>query len=268
MEKTGKVGKAKPQTELELAGATKLANVTPINAALASKTEKDLDAAVANVFTLKVKSAMGMWELGRQIASIVDGQLWKLRNGTDGKPRYKTAESFCTEELGMSVTHAWNLAEVSKHYDEQAVAKFGPTKLGLSLQAPPEAQPALRQAVEGGATKKLVASEVKKANVGRKTMKHKTGKKAGQEVARTVHKTDTGKKTITVASILGTQTLRFYKKASVTSGEDKKSWIPAKKAGDVPYCTMELENDVTAHFTVMEHGDGTIKLKVEIKRND
>lgn len=232
-------------------------------AALAKMTEKDLDKAVATVQTLKGKAAKGMWDLGVEIAKISDGQLWKLRS-EDGKPRYKTAEAFVTAELGMSVPHAWALAEISKKFTADEVLKFGTTKLGLILQAPVELRPAIKEKVEAGASKREVVEEVRRANKNRATT---TNKRTGKEMPKPKAKTptaDNGKKMLTVANILGSQTLRMYRKASVAG--DKKEWVPAKKVADVPFCEMELENDIVQTFTLIEHGDGTLKLKVEVRR--
>ena len=62
--------------------------------------------------------------------------------------------------------------------------------------------------------------------------------------------------------------LKFFKEHKpIDAGVgDKKEWVPAKKVADVPFCEMELENDIVQTFTLIEHGDGTLKLKVEVRR--
>jgi len=231
---------------------------------LVGKTAKDLDRAVQEVFALKTKSAMGMWELGAKIAEIHDQQLWKLR-GEDGKPRYKTAEAFVTAELNMSVTHAWNLMDISRKFTAEDVKKFGTSKLGLLLQAPEEARPAIQQRIEQGASKNVVAQEVRKANKGRTTTTTKRGPNAGKVSAKS-EKARPAKKLLTIANVLGKQTLPMYAKATMKG--DKKDWTRAKKLSEVPTCVMELENDVKQTFTLIEHGDGTIKLIVDTHRDE
>jgi hypothetical protein len=266
-------------------GSTKaLATVTPIKgelmdpevkraqAVLTKSTEKTLDQAVKDVQEAKAATAGSAWVLGEKISRIYDGQLWKLRN-EDGKPRYKTADAFCVAELGMSVTHAWNMISLHKNFTQKEVAKFGTSKLGLLLQAPVEAQPEIREKIERGATKAAVTAEVRKANKGRETVPRRDGKEqknsaparaAAKEASGGKGTSKSGRATITVANIVGKQTIQLFRKAS-TDG-DRKEWVKAKRIGDVPFATLELANDVVQEFTLVEHTDGTIKLKVETFR--
>lgn len=263
-----KKGKKEATMEKAAAGGSKQTGlVLAEGTSIAKHSEKELDQAVKKVFELKVQSAMSMWQLGREIAHIRDEQLWKLRNGEDGKPKYKTAEAFVTAELNMSVIHAWNLAKVSLEYEEKAVTKFGPSKLGLVLQAPPEARPAIQAQVESGASKSKIAKAVRTANKGRQTVTDSTTGKTikNPQASKDAKAADGGRKTITVANIEGSQTLKMYRKETV-KGEDKKAWTPAKRVGDVPFCTMELENDIVQEFTLLDAGDGTLKLKIVTKR--
>jgi hypothetical protein len=263
-----------PQKSLMLAGGTGLATVTPIGKDLSKLTEKTLDHAVKEVQVAKAEASGSMWKLGGKIAAIYDGQLWKLRS-EDGKPRYKTPDAFCVAELGMSVTHAWSLMDLHKKFTEAEVAKFGTSKLGLLLQAPEAARPAIRESIEKGATKQAVAAEVKRANQGKETVQRRDGKEQKSSAPTRAKNRAEGKKekpalragraTITIANMTGSQTIPMWKKASMV-GDDKKEWVRAKRIADVPTCRMELANDVVQDFTLVEHTDGTLKLKIVTAR--
>jgi len=58
----------------------------------------------------------------------------------------------------------------------------------------------------------------------------------------------------------------MYAKASMKG--PKSGWKRAKRISELPTCHMELENDVVQTFTLVEHGDGTIKLFVDTHREE
>jgi len=239
-----------------------VATVTPISNDLAKFKESDLDKAVAEVQKLKSDASEDMHRLGQKIAEIHDKQLWKLRT-EDGKPRYKSIESFIHEELGMTPQNAYRLLDTSKAYTPEQVRSFGTTKLGLILQAPEKDRPALEKAMKDGASKRALEKEVRKANKGKKEVvrrnKEKPVKKGNAKVAG-------GKPSITVASILGTQTVVAYKKGAMEG--DKKTWTRAKRVADLPTGILVMENDVVLTTTLVEHTDGTLKFRHYFARKE
>jgi len=260
----------------KIATVTSITKISKLPDELAKYTEKDLDAAVHEVQALKAKSARGYWDLGVKIADIYDRQIWKLRS-EGGKPKYRTVEAFCNAELGLSPVHAWKLMEVAKNFSSAEVEAFGTSKLGLLLQAPEKDRPAIRAAVESGASKATIEQEVRKANKDRREQTGRDGKKKVQPKAGEKTKSGgvaqkRGRKasgnTITVASLVGNQTLPFYTKASILAANgDRKGWKKAKKISEIPMTTMEMDNDVMMTLTLMENTDGTLKIKVDIHRD-
>jgi hypothetical protein len=165
----------------------------------------------------------------------------------------------------MSPPAAWKLMDVYKNYSADDVLKFGHGKLGLVLQAPEEVRPSLMKDVASGATKRELEAKVQQANAGKETIKTRQGveKKLPKEGSAKPGRKPSGN-TITIANILGDQTVTLYKKESMKG--DKKDWIKAKRAADVPCAVTELENGVVQTFTVMDQGDGTWKLRISTKR--
>jgi hypothetical protein len=235
----------------------KMASVTVLSG---TKTEKDLDAAVTRVQVLKAKAAESAWELGVEIKNIYDAQLWKLRD-EGGKPRYKNPDAFTNEELGMTPANAWKLMDIAKNFTRGQVHEFGTAKLGLILQAPESARAELLSKAKG-ASKTEVEKEVRRANKERKTVKSRKGVERPKPAAKV------GKATITIANVLGSQTVPLWTKASVSAATgDRKSWVKAKKVADVPSASIELENGVVQHFTLTADAEGCLKLRIETRRS-
>jgi hypothetical protein len=248
-----------------------------------AKTEKDLNRQVTEVVELKTAVAKDYWKLGCKIAEIHDGQTWKLRNAPDGKPRWRTFEAFCNEELGLSSVHCVKLMDVAKTFSAGDVAKFGTGKLGLLLQAPEAERPAIKAKIEGGASTGVVCEAVREANKGKTTTRGRDGKQ--HPIVREGQTTKSGKpakkpgrpakaetkpasrKTITIANIEGNEQVPLFTKASVLAATgDRKAWVRAKKISDVPTGTREMDNDVMQVFTVIEGPDGFLRIKVETHR--
>ncbi len=230
-------------------------------------TVRELDAAVSQVQKLKGDGAVAMWTLGMAMRNIYDNQLWKLRSDpTTGKPMYKSVDAFCNSELGMTPQNAYKLMDISKNYSEDKVRTFGTAKLGLLLEAPPEDQKRILEKME--ADKKAgkntpfrqVEAEVRQVN--------KKKKKAPRESRGKKMPTGGGRKKeskqITVASILGSNTVKLYTKATFKSepGDQKR----AKKFAELPWGRMELENGVVMFMALQENAAGEWQIRVETKR--
>lgn len=237
----------------------------------AIRTERDLDAAVAEVHRLKGEGALAYRHIGEFMMKHIYGpQLWKLRT-EGGKPRYKNVDAFCNDELGMSPQHAWKLMDVARNFTDAQVKAFGTTKLGLLLEAPKEEQSKIQKRMEAGelTTKREVEKEVRKANKGlvgkeRKNRHGKTGASARLGTAGTGAST----KAITVAKILGLQTVKLFKKPANVKKFDPKELDRAKKIGDVPFGFLELTNEVKMYFALHQSAAGELVLKVNTVRDE
>lgn len=247
----------------------------------AMTTVHDLDSAVSDIHRLKGEGALACYRLGKKIQEIHEKQLWKLRTEKDDKGRdkgrWQTFEAFCNEELGISPSYAYRLRDVSSHYSEEQVLAHGTRKLSLLLEMPAEHRDrVMEEKVKAGATKAEIEKEV--SRVKQETGHRAIGKgrvakahEALREKAKT--KAAAAKKapkeaTITVANILGTQTIKLFCKPARTpkTSEDWKNLKRAKRLGDQPFGSMDLANDVVMYFAIMEDASGELKLKVSTQR--
>ncbi len=230
---------------------------------------RELDTAVQEVQRLKGAGAVAMWELGAAIKVIYDNQLWKLRSDDAGKPKYKSTDAFCNMELGMTPQNAYKLMDLSVHFKADDVRKFGTAKLGLLLEAPAEDRKRIQDEMEKAKKEgrkvpsfREVEKEVRKVN---KTKKNKGRESRGKKMPTGGGRKKT-EKTITIASVVGSNTVKLYTKA--TFKEDPKDQKRAKKLADGPWGKMELENGVVQYFSIQETTAGELTLRVETKREE
>jgi len=268
--KTAEATETKSKKSKKANGATNGAIVTDdTKPASELQTEAQLNEAVKHVQDLKGDAAQSAHALGAAIQDIYQRGLWKLRLETTDKgkvkPRWASFEAFCNSELTMSPTNARTLMDVSQNYTADQVRLWGTTKLGLVLSAPPEDRPRLQAKIEGGAATSEVREEVKR--VKRKKgysapsrAGNKRGGKAGQK-GKSV-------KQITVASILGTQTVKLYAKPESLKNLDWSTLKRANKINQLPMGKLELANDVSMLFSVQESASGEWQLKVVTQRDE
>ncbi|GAC1460330.1 MAG: hypothetical protein PVSMB8_15470 [Vulcanimicrobiaceae bacterium] len=241
-------------------------------------TEKTLNDAVNEVHRLRLVGAASVWAMGRQIGIIHAGQLWKLRTAEDGKAKFRSFDSFCLAELGMTPQNALSTASVAERFSEADVAKWGTSKFALILEAPKSAQPALEKKVKDGAAKREIEAEVRKAN---KREAEKEGGKSKTKETRTAKNADAkptqrktmpkgGKKAkveekITVANIVGKSTVPFYKAETFRKPEDERT--KARKLGDKPVAEETGLNGVVRVYRIRElTASGHLVLDIETKR--
>lgn len=115
-------------------------------------TLQELNDAVARAVLLKSDSAQSIWELGHELGRIFDRSLWRLREGADGAPRYKSWGQFCEAELGLSHGYSLKLIDVSREFTKEDVAQVGSTKLMVTLSITKEHRPALLEEAKAGAS--------------------------------------------------------------------------------------------------------------------
>jgi hypothetical protein len=233
-------------------------------------TERDLDAAIQEIQKLKGAGAVSMYLLGKRIAEVHAG-IWKLRTEKDDKgkekPKYKTFEAFCLAEIGMTPANAYSLMDVSTHYSEEQVRAWGTSKLDLVLKAPAAERPALEEKISKGATHREIKEEVRK-------IKKKTGhvretrSASGRGGKRSTKATKPKKAAITVANLIGTATVKLFRKPPSINGitTEKIDNLPrAKKVGDVPFGYEELENDVVRFYTLDTTPGGELFIRIVTK---
>lgn len=225
----------------------------------------DLDKTVSAINTLKSAIWSNGWKMGKLITELRDKQLWKLRN-EDGKPKYLTFESFCKSELGFSDNQAYRLMDVAERFTEEQVKKFGTTKLSLILEAPKEDQDKiLEEHVAKNASSAEVREAVTKARKEKGVTRRDTGRKktpksgkAASPPKKKAKGASPKRDKITVAALEGTKTVKLFKR--------EHPEVVAKRIADEPVGTLELENDVVMHFSLIQGPEGNIVLKIRTKR--
>lgn len=239
----------------------------PRNASGALITERDLDDAVAKVHALKVDAAKSYYDLGLYIKEhIVDPQLWKLRT-ENGEARYKTIEAFFNAELGLAPRQAYKLMDTAKAFTPEQLQKWGPTKLSLVLEAPKQEQPKLLEKVEQGASKREIEREVRKFNAEERE-EGKVRETRDGRAQRNTHPTKKREEKITVASLLGSSTVKLYQKPSTLKNLNVKELAPAKMMKHMPFGIEELENGVKVYYQIRESASGQWELKIVRKRDE
>jgi hypothetical protein len=234
-------------------------------------TQRELDAAVAEVETLKGSAATGYWALGRAIERIHVQQLWKLRQETDEKGktklRWKTWEAFCHSELKMTPKTANRAMDVATRYTEEQIRLWGATKLELLLQAPPEERERImKEQVEKGAGKREIEKEVRKAKSKAGFTRPSRGTHGGKTDATQTK--SVGSKNIVVAEIIGTQTIKAYKRPASLKNVDWKEQVRAKKLADEPIGVWRMLNDVVAYISVTTSAAGELQFKIAVQREE
>lgn len=252
-----------PKTAKKAKGEEAIVKAVNGTAPLATKlTEKDLDTAVAQLRHAMSDAVGSYWKLGHQILDLYSKDLWKLRCGEDGKAKYTSFEQFTKAELGMEKTAAYNLMDVAKNYSEDKVRQLGHAKLALLLKAPADDRPTIEAKIVEGAsyreTKKLVAEAreqkgVKSTDTGRKKMP--TGSTPQERAPR-----PSKKDMITIAALQGTKQVKLYCKENPEKA--------AKTVADMPWGTLELENDVTMTFSIVKNQLGELVIKIRTKREE
>lgn len=224
---------------------------------------KDLDAAVERANQLTRAGAVVAFELGLQLKQIHTDQLWKLRKGEDGTPVYKSFEAFVMAELEISRQTAYEQIDVSANYDKADVERLGYKKLALLLKAPEGKRAELKSHAEKGASYRELAAEVKNARVGAGGGKRDTGRKTtpeGKANASGRGGKNAETQTITIAALLGKQSVPMYKSLKKTGS---KELVPATSLDDDPWAYVELKNGVVEVFHIAKTAKGLV---LQIKR--
>lgn len=265
-----------PAVALTLVPGTKMAK-TGVKTVVAQNgvefSEKALDEANQRITKLKQEGAANYWQLGMEIASVFDSQLWKARvESGKAVPAYKSFNQYVVKELRISQPTAYNMMKVAKAFTEDQVGRLGSTKLSFVLSIPDslqEERDELIQEIEEGASAKEVKAKTRKVRqkhgvdrVERATQPGKTGKMPTSP-GRPKGVAKDGK--LTVAMVKGVNTLPLYVRPSVKLEPGQLPEKRAKKLGDRPFAIEQLENGVVRYYSVV-NASGGLKLRIETMR--
>lgn len=236
--------------------------------------ERDLDAAVMRMKALRESGASALWQLSVELRAIYDGELWKLRNDENGKPKYKNFAKFLAEEVDLHERTVWRMIAVTKEFNESQAKKFGVSILRGLLAAPKEDREEILEKVSTGTIKgtRGVDREVEKirkrkgVKVVEGAGKKKTtqGKAAAKASTAAAAKAAEKKKIVTVAVPTGRKTVKLFVRSLKKSDPEKR----AKRLADRPWGQLECANGVTMFFAIVENNAGELELSVEARRED
>lgn len=238
---------------------------------------RELDKAVKEVRTLiseyndsTLDAAETYWNMGKKLAEINAGALWKLRTGDDGKGLYKSFDTFVVKELGMSAQQAYAAIDVAKEYDSPKVLReIGPTKAANILKAAPVDRPALVEAAKGGATVREINQKVQESRKKHGSPKaHKPQAKAGAKgAAKTNAAASTRTEKVSVALFEGTKTVKLYAKPESLRNVDFSKLKRAKALGDVPFGRVEMANGLVQTIAIIkDQKTGELIAKIDTRR--
>jgi len=231
--------KAKPATAKPVMKPTKkLVLVTPDSVVeVVASALVELDRAVANIDRFKLEAVKNIWALGREIAIIIAGDLWKQRRDDDGTLRHRTFRSFAELEIGMSASYAYKLAHISETFSEAEVAAVGTKKLGVMLQLPKPMQDKLIADAMAGASSAEIQDRVKPP----KPVSDK----------------------VSIISVDARVTLPLFARST----KKDKAPRPAMNMTDDPWAEERFENGIVHRYTLRASATGEWMLSIERRRD-
>lgn len=270
--KAAKADKKKPTRALVVSPTAEIVPAAATVPAAVVMSEKDLDEAIARLRKARDAGASALWTLSVELRAIYDGDLWKLRNGEDGKPKYKAFSKFLAEEVDLHERTVYRMIEVTREFGPDQAQKYGVSILRGLLAAPKEDRAEILDKVGKGSVKgtRGVAREVEEIRRRKGVETVETGskdtgrKKAAKTAAKASAKASTAKKVVTVAVPSGRKTVKLFARALKKTDAEKR----AKRLGDRPWGKLECANGVTMFFAVVENGSGELELSVEARRED
>lgn len=208
-------------------------------------TIKQLDKSVSKVNELKRSITSNFWTLGREIGSIHEKGLWKLRT-VEGVPVYKSFETFCRSELGIVAKTAYRLMGVARAFSEKEVAEIGARKLAVALQLPKAEQDKALEAMRQGASTRQIERTVRELR-----------DNEGEPTPPAAEK-------VTVALLLKRQRLPLFARPKNKAEKDEPR--KATSIADDPWTEIDLDNGVILRLLVTKNKKGELVQIVEAKR--
>lgn len=237
---------------------------------LAGLSSRDLDDATAEVLRLKGNSSFSMWELGCKLREIHERQLWKLRMSDDGKPRYKSFESYCSEEVRMSGTACYSMIKIAEHYTAEQVRALGTSKLNLILKAPEEDREELERRAAGGESKEALRKQVAKLREEKGAPPPRPAKVA-RGGAPPVGKSRKSEH-MTIATVLGKKAIQVHRKPAKKGDPLEAAVAPQAVidwiASTLPFGVDDLGNGVRELIAIAVDSKGRLQFKIDRKRMD
>lgn len=236
-----------------------------------SATEKDLDAAILKVQASRNAGVTALWTLACELRRIHEQDLWKLRNGEGGKPKYKAFSKFLADEVELHERTVYRMIEVTRQFSEDQAKRFGVSILQGLLAAPKEDREEILDKVEAGKVKgtrgvNREVAEIRK----RKGVKvvpgegKKKGTRGSAKAAQAASEKAEKRKVVTVAVPAGRKTVKLFARSEKKTDDPKR----AKRLADRPWGKLEATNGVTLFFAIAEDANGELTLSVEARRED
>lgn len=119
-----------------------------------------LDEAILRFYRASHDTADGNYAMGIELRKMRD-HLWQQKLGEDGKPKYKSFEQFCVEELKFSKTYAYRLMSVVENFTPGQWRAYGPEVLKMLAGAPKEMHQSLLEKADKGATTRQLEQEIR-----------------------------------------------------------------------------------------------------------
>jgi hypothetical protein len=221
-----------------------------------------LDEAVSEFREQSQRAVTGAYGAAVVVRRISETGLWKLRTRHDEKGKetaqWNNFHAFAVGELQITPRYADQLVDIANNFSEEEIRTYGPTKLKLLLNAAPADRPSIQRQIRQGATKIEVATAVAESRERTGHRKSNAGRKP--ESARG------SPNTLTIATLLGSSTIKLYKKPASLKGVDIDKLPRATKIADEPIGVLEFENDVCAYFYVLESPTGELVMRALFKR--
>jgi hypothetical protein len=235
-----------------------------------------LDDSVAKIRSIHQNLADGHYHLGQALYENWNANLYTLRLGENGKPKYKSWGQWVEAETGIGPRHALDLIAVSQTFTEQDIKDVGVTKLRPMCRIPDEAKRAnLLERAKGDLTRNEIEAEVKQLGgksrpvigSGDPDAKNKSGEKARAKLAEKVETDKAAAKKresegVTAVFQLGRSTLPLFN----TKTKSKKP-VRAHEVEDMPVAIEDMLNGIKVRYLLVKEPEG-LSLVIERVREE
>lgn len=212
--------------------------------------ETDLDKAIENISSHSTKSAVEIYNIGKELKMIHDLSLWKLREGNP----YGSFIQFLKAEVNLSRAHVYRLMEVASEYKLEAFEKFGFYKCKLALKVPDEARTKLLGDGKGESRENISA-------------RAKELMEQEKDARKTAPVSDRNK-AVTVAIVPGIVEVTMQKRPTDDDWPTGKLTEPAVSMTDEPWFRIGLTNNVFLTVKLALNDEGHIIAIVEHRRSE